>query len=49
MLDEIGIATTSDLDKPMAVAQLAEDIVGHPLSGSATMGGSLSVLREKMH
>jgi hydroxymethylglutaryl-CoA lyase len=48
MLDEMGIATGIDLDKLIAVAQLAEDIVGHPLPGSVKMGGSLSALREKM-
>ncbi|HEY1932519.1 MAG TPA: hydroxymethylglutaryl-CoA lyase [Acetobacteraceae bacterium] len=49
MLDEMGIATGIDLDKLIAVAQLAEDIVGHPLPGSVKMGGSLGALREKMH
>jgi len=48
MLDEMGIATGIDLDKLIAVAQLAEDIVGHPLPGSVKMGGSLSALRAKM-
>ena len=49
MLDEMGIATGIDLDKLLAVAQLAEDIVGHPLPGSVKMGGSLGALREKLH
>ena len=49
MLDEMGIATGIDLDKLIEVAQLAEEIVGHPLPGSVKMGGSLSALREKMH
>jgi len=49
MLDEMGIATGIDLDKLIAVAQLAEDIVGHPLPGSVKMGGSLSALRAQMH
>lgn len=49
MLDEMGIATGIDLDKLIAVAQLAEDIVGHPLPGSVKMGGSLKALREKIH
>ena len=48
MLDEMGVATGIDLDKLIAAAQLAEDIVGHPLPGSVKMGGSLSALREKM-
>jgi hydroxymethylglutaryl-CoA lyase len=49
MLDEMGIATGIDLDRLIAVAQLAEDIVGHPLPGSVKMGGSLKALREKVH
>jgi hydroxymethylglutaryl-CoA lyase len=49
MLDEMGIATGIDLDKLIAVAQLAEDIVGHPLPGSVKMGGSLGALRAAMH
>jgi hydroxymethylglutaryl-CoA lyase len=49
MLDEMGIETGIDLDKLIAVAQLAEDIVGHPLPGSVKMGGSLNALREKLH
>ncbi|HUN39393.1 MAG TPA: hydroxymethylglutaryl-CoA lyase [Acetobacteraceae bacterium] len=49
MLDEMGIATGIDLDKLIAVAQLAEGIVGHPLPGSVKMGGSLSALRARMH
>jgi hydroxymethylglutaryl-CoA lyase len=49
MLDEMGIDTGIDLDKLIEVAQLAEDIVGHPLPGSVKMGGSLKALREKMH
>ncbi len=49
MLDEMGIATGIDLDNLIAVAQLAEDIVGHKLPGAVKMGGSLSALREKMH
>jgi hydroxymethylglutaryl-CoA lyase len=49
MLDEMGIATGIDLDNLIAVAQLAEDIVGHPLPGSVKMGGSLKALREKLH
>lgn len=49
MLDEMGIATGIDLDKLIAVAQLAEEIVGHPLPGSVKMGGSLKALREELH
>lgn len=49
MLDEMGIETGIDLDKLIEVAQLAEDIVGHPLPGSVKMGGSLKALRSRMH
>ena len=49
MLDEIGIETGIDLDKLIEIAQLAEDIVGHPPPGSVKMGGSLRALRETMH
>jgi hydroxymethylglutaryl-CoA lyase len=49
MLDEMGIETGIDLDVLIEVAQLAEDIVGHPLPGSVKMGGSLKALRAKMH
>jgi len=49
MLDEMGIETGIDLDRLIAVAQLAEDIVGHPLPGSVKMGGSLRALRAQMH
>jgi hydroxymethylglutaryl-CoA lyase len=49
MLEEMGIETGIDLDRLIEVAQLAEDIVGHPLPGSVKMGGSLKALREKMH
>ena len=49
MRDEIGIETCIDLDKLIEVAQLAEDIVGHPLPDSVKMGGSLRALRETMH
>ena len=49
MLDEMGIETGIDLDKLIEVAQLAEDIVGHPLPGSVKMGGSLKALRERLH
>ncbi|MDE2581513.1 MAG: hydroxymethylglutaryl-CoA lyase [Rhodospirillales bacterium] len=49
MLDEMGIETGIDLDKLIEVAQLAEDIVGHPLPGSVKMGGSLKALRARLH
>jgi hydroxymethylglutaryl-CoA lyase len=34
-----------NLERLLEVAQLAEDIVGHPLPGSVKMGGSLKPLR----
>jgi hydroxymethylglutaryl-CoA lyase len=49
MLDEMGIETGIDLDRLIAVAQLAEEIVGHPLPGSVKMGGSLKALRAKLN
>jgi len=48
MLDEMGIETGIDLDRLIEVAQLAEDIVGHPLPGAVKMGGSLKALRADM-
>jgi hydroxymethylglutaryl-CoA lyase len=48
MLHEMGIETGVDLEKLLAVAELAEDIVGHPLPGSVKSGGSLNVLRQKL-
>jgi len=46
MCDEMGIETGLDLDKLIACAQLAEDIVGHPLPGSVMKGGGLRRLRD---
>lgn len=48
MCDEMGIDTGIDLDRLIEVAQLAEDIVGHPLAGSVMRGGSLHALRNKL-
>jgi hydroxymethylglutaryl-CoA lyase len=45
MLQEMGIETGVNLEKLIEVAQLAEDIVGHPLPGSVKMGGSPKPLR----
>ncbi len=42
---EMGIATGIDLDRLIAVARLAEEIVGHPLPGSVKSGGTLSTYR----
>ncbi|MBO9354895.1 hydroxymethylglutaryl-CoA lyase [Bordetella petrii] len=50
MCDEMGIETGIDLDRLIESAELAEQIVGHPLPGSVMRGGSLArrraVLRE---
>jgi hydroxymethylglutaryl-CoA lyase len=45
MCQEMGIETGIDLDRMIECAQLAEDIVGHPLPGSVKMGGNLNKLR----
>jgi hydroxymethylglutaryl-CoA lyase len=46
MCEEMGIDTGIDLDKLIECAQLAEEIVGHPLPGSVKLGGNLNKLRE---
>ena len=48
MLHEMGIETGIDLEKLIEVANLAEEIVGHPLPGSVMKGGSLKRLREQV-
>jgi hydroxymethylglutaryl-CoA lyase len=48
MCQEMGIETGIDLNALIDCAQLAEDIVGHPLPGSVMRGGSLETLREKL-
>lgn len=45
MCDEMGVETGVDLEKLIACAVLAEDIVGHPLPGSVKVGGALAKLR----
>jgi hydroxymethylglutaryl-CoA lyase len=47
MCQEMGIDTGVDLDKLIECAQMAEDIVGHPLPGTIKMGGTLQALRAK--
>ena len=47
MCHEMGVETGVDLDKLIAVAHLAEDIVGHELPGQVMRGGTLNALREK--
>ena len=46
MCEEMGIATGVDLDKLIACAALAEDVVGHPLPSKLLRGGSLNAIRQ---
>jgi hydroxymethylglutaryl-CoA lyase len=48
MCEEMGIDTGVNLELLIESANLAEDIVGHPLPGSVKLGGSLRRLREKL-
>jgi hydroxymethylglutaryl-CoA lyase len=48
MCQELGIETGLDLDALIEAAQLAEDIVGHPLPGSVMRGGNLNALRKAL-
>jgi hydroxymethylglutaryl-CoA lyase len=45
MCEEMGIATGIDVERLIAAAQLAEEIVGHPLPGSVMRGGTLEKFR----
>ncbi len=47
MCEEMGIATGIDVEKLIAAAQLAEEIVGHPLPGSVMRGGTLGRYRRQ--
>jgi hydroxymethylglutaryl-CoA lyase len=47
MCEEMGIATGIDLDRLIACAHLAEEIVAHPLPGKVMRGGSLARLRSR--
>ena len=46
MCEEMGISTGVDLEKLIACAQLAEEIVGHPLPGKVLRAGSLKRFRD---
>jgi len=48
MCEEMGIETGVDLERIIEAARLAEDVVGHPLTGKAMRGGSLRELRRKL-
>ena len=45
LCQEMGIETGIDLERLIACARLAEEIVGHPLPGAVKQGGSLGRLR----
>ena len=47
LCEELGIETGVDLDALIECARLAESIVGHPLPGKLTRGGSLRAVRER--
>jgi hydroxymethylglutaryl-CoA lyase len=46
MCEEMGIATGVDLDRLIACAALAEEVVGHPLPSKLLRGGSLNTIRQ---
>jgi len=46
MCEEMGIATGVDLEKLIDCAQMAEEIVGHPLPGKVLRAGSLKRFRD---
>ena len=46
LCDELAIKTGIDLDALIECAQLAEDVVGHPLPGSVMKGGTLKRFRK---
>jgi hydroxymethylglutaryl-CoA lyase len=46
MCEEMGIDTGIDIEKLVAAAQLAEEIVCHPLPGSVMRGGTLGKYRK---
>jgi hydroxymethylglutaryl-CoA lyase len=45
--EEMGIETGIDLERMIEAAQLAQEIVGHPLPGHVMQGGTLRELRAK--
>jgi hydroxymethylglutaryl-CoA lyase len=47
MCEEMGIETGIDLDALVAAAQLAEELVGHPLPSKLAKGGTLSRFRSR--
>jgi hydroxymethylglutaryl-CoA lyase len=47
LCEELGIVTGVDLEAMIECAKFAETIVGHPLPGKLTRGGSLRAVRER--
>jgi hydroxymethylglutaryl-CoA lyase len=45
MCEEMGVETGVDLERLIACAALAEDVVGHPLPSKLLRGGSLAAIR----
>ena len=45
MCEEMGIATGVDLERLIACAALAEEVVGHPLPSKLVRGGTLAAIR----
>jgi hydroxymethylglutaryl-CoA lyase len=48
LCEELGIETGVSLEATIECARLAEEVVGHPLPGKLTRGGSLTALRERV-
>jgi hydroxymethylglutaryl-CoA lyase len=48
MCEEMGIETGINLERLIAAAQLAQEIVGHPLPGSIMHAGSLGEVRSRV-
>jgi hydroxymethylglutaryl-CoA lyase len=46
MCEEMGIETGVDIEKLIACAALAEDVVGHPLPSKLLRGGTLNTIRQ---
>lgn len=47
LCEELGIETGISLEAMIDCARLAEEVVGHPLPGKLTRGGSLAAVRER--
>jgi hydroxymethylglutaryl-CoA lyase len=49
LCQEMGIETGINLDAMIAIAQKAEELVGHPLPGKVKVGGNLATYRAAQH